>query len=65
MPKFTAFFTAEDRTKPLNILHDIISKFDQVPPVPHSRLKFPPKNSQKYALYESRQTDRLKFPSSS
>ena len=30
LPQFTAFFTDEDTTKPLNILHDIISKFDQL-----------------------------------
>ena len=30
LPQFTAFFTDEETTKPLNILHDIISKFDQL-----------------------------------
>ena len=30
LPQFTAFFADEDTTKPLNILHDIISKFDQL-----------------------------------
>ena len=30
LPQFTAFFTDEDTTKPLNVLHEIISKFDQL-----------------------------------
>jgi len=30
LPQFTSFFADEDTTKPLNILHDIISKFDQL-----------------------------------
>ena len=48
MPKFTAFFTAEDRTKPLNILHDIISKFDQVrTQSPTAILTPPPKKKKK------------------
>ena len=30
LPGFSNFFTDEDDKKPLNILHDIISKFDQL-----------------------------------
>ena len=30
LPNYIAFFSELDDTKPLNILHEIISKFDQV-----------------------------------
>ena len=35
LPNYIAFFSELDDKKPLNILHEIISKFDQVSEGPH------------------------------